>query len=227
MNWRSLFTAPVIAATILMFGGLVVRNIPVFAIGLVGLVAALFLAGNTQTRKNWEATGEQELSHDSRALLRPVRRLHEDLREFVSAHGDSGPIKVLGAEAVREADNILEQSLKLLRVRDRLKYAARGKSEAEVELRRMGDGDPNDPARVARQLEMQHYGEIESSIPKIETSIGQAVAALSELKARLAVSAASVGQTAADGELEETMSRLRALSASFDEAEELLESPVR
>lgn len=227
MNWRSVFKGPVIAAAVLMFGGLLFQNVPVFGVGLVGLVAALFFVGTAQTKQSWDATGEQELTHESRAMLRPVRRLHDELREFVQTHGDSGTVKVLGAEAVREADNILEQSLKLMRLRDRLKHAARGRSEAEVELRRLGDVAADDPTRVARELEMKHYGEIESSIPKIETSIAQAVAALSELKARLAVSAASVGQTEADGEIAETMSRLRALSASFDEAEELLEGPVR
>jgi hypothetical protein len=80
-------------------------------------------------------------------------------------------------------------------------------------------------AREARQLELGHYDKVTTTIAHIDSGVRQAEAALSEMKARLAVSSGSEkALSAGDEELRDTVGRLKSLSVSYAEAEQTLNS---
>ena len=75
-------------------------------------------------------------------------------------------------------------------------------------------------------MEGSHYDRMQQSLLEIDLDVKKAEAALSELRARLAVSATVSPEVGGQNELDEVVSRLKSLSVSFDEAEEMLKEQV-
>lgn len=199
----------------------------IVGIGFVLMTGAFIVLAARQTKSRWEEAGDQNLSNEARTLLRPLRRHRDDLHEFVKSNQNSPSIKVLGTEAAQEADHIVKQSIRLLTLRDQVKDLLRGQGEAQIELARIDASDPAfASARQAREAEISHYEKMALTLPRLDAEIAQANAALSEIKARLALSA-SQDHLNGDQQLSETVARLKAIGASFDEAEAMLQETVR
>ncbi len=200
------------------------------------LVAAFFVFRTIQrTAQQHQEDVREDMDAESRSLYAPIRRLTEEIEQLVSRHTDSAIMKVVGGEAVDEAKRIRDQVAKALAVRDDLKRAMREKNlatrdiaslAAQVEAADEVTKPALEGALEARRMELGHYSVVEQTISKIDSGVTQAQAALAEMKARLSVKASGEKALAAteDDDLRETIGRMRSLSISYDEAEELLQN---
>jgi hypothetical protein len=199
----------------------------ILAIGALAYAAAR----KSQTRRT-EIPGE-ELDPEGRTLLRPVRKLEAEIAELVAHNKGMATVSVLGTEASHEAKRIVEQASNSLRIRADLKRSLRGEFDAQKQIDSMTEKAASaatdqereslQAAIEARKLELGHYDTIRQTIGQIDGGLRQAEAALAEMKARLAVSVSGEKvELASEGDLRETISRMKALSLSYDEADELL-----
>lgn len=227
--------------TIIAVAALVLAFLLVFLsqplLAAIAIVVAVGLVAIGAMRKTGEARMADptlEMDPDSRSLYAPVRRLTNELEALIQKNPDSSLLKTIGNEALREAQRIRDQVAEGLQVRSQLKRASRGRSLAIQEVDKLqaqisdaktdGERAALQSALTARQLELGHYTQVEETIGRIDSGVRQAEAALSEMKARLAVGAGGEAAARASSvdDLRDTMSRLKALSLSVDEAEELL-----
>ena len=213
-----------------------------FPLGQVGLGAVAFLLwiailALTTMRNTAARVAEdprEEMDAESRSLFAPVRRLTNEIEEIVERGKESAIMRVVGSDAISESRAIHDQVAKALAVRDDLKRSLRERnsSRAEAESLKAKAEAETDPtvkttllgAYEARLLELSHYSQVEETIANIDSSTRQAEAALSEMKARLStkLSGEKAASATEDTDLRETIGRLKALSISYDEAEEML-----
>lgn len=210
---------------------------PIVALAGLGWIASLALASMSQMR-NQESPHPAELSPDSRILIRPIVQLRDELLQIVSQNLDMPAIKVIGTEALQEADGIVKHATSLVTLRAQLKKTLRGKSEAEIEQGRLkaklenvsseAERSALEAAIEATRQQASHYAQVEEAIAQVDGKLTEAQAALAELKARLAVGAAGARtETMDQEELTGMVGRLKSLSQSFDEAESTLQEHVR
>ncbi len=206
-------------------------------LGVLWIGAVALTAAKSVQRREGQVH-PSEISPESRLYLRPLEGLRDELREIVRDNQDMPSVKIVGQEAVDQADQIVEHARKLIALREQLKRTLRGRSEAEVAIRQLekkqeaavtdGERASIQTAIDAHASEVAHYGEVEEAIRKIDAKVTQAQASLSELKARIAVGAAGARTDGVDQEaLNDMVIRLKSLTASFDEAESLLREHVR
>jgi hypothetical protein len=204
-----------------------------FILLIILAVGALAFASMRRAQQGRESVPGEELDPESRTLLRPLRKLEEEIASIVKLNQGSATVSVLGKEALDEAKRILEQATNSLQIRSELKRALRGEYDAEKQiedLKEKGAAAATEQEREsleaavqARNLELGHYGTIRQTIGQIESGLRQAEAALAEMKARLAVSATGEKvELGSEGDLRDAIGRMKALSLSYDEAEELL-----
>lgn len=197
------------------------------AIAWIGSVALVSMRGGQDEHAS-------EADPDERVLLKPIERLHDELIQIVEQNRDLPAVKVIGEEAISEAGAVLDHARKLVRLRSDLIRTLRRRSDAEVEIRSLrdkarrstSDGERRayETAIEAHEKEVAHYASVEHAITRIDGKLSEAQAALSELKARLAVGAAGARTEGLDPEELTTMvGRLRSLTQSFDEAESALQ----
>lgn len=215
-------------------GGAVVlvllRQIPLAILAVLGLVVYAFV---TSARQQAEASLD-ELPQDENTMIRPLRKLHADLEEFVKQNDGMTSVKVIGAQALSESRQLLDRAEGLIRTRSRLRDMLRRKSQTEMEMAKLemklsGAATPEERQALqsavdAHRSEVAQYATVEASIGQIDSRLRQAEAALSELNARFAV---GIAGAQADGsqasELGEIVSRLESLGKSFDEAEQMFQ----
>jgi hypothetical protein len=203
-------------------------------LALIAWVGILAFGAMKQTSTTRATDPTEEMDADSRALFVPIRRLSNEIEALVEKNGDTALMRTVGTEARDEARRIREQIAHALKIRGELKRALRGRSTAAQEA---GDLEAKatealsdverealTSAAEARRLELSHYGTVEQALARIDGGVRQAEAALSEIRARLAVAASGEKAAQADqsDDLRETVSRLKALSLSVDEAEQML-----
>ena len=203
-------------------------------LALVAWVGILAFGAMKQTSTMRATDPTEDMDADSRALFAPIRRLSNEIEAMVEKNRDAALMRTVGAEAGEEARRIREQIAHALKIRGELKRALRGRSTAALEADELEakstaattdvECDALASAAEARRLELSHYGTVEQALARIDGGVRQAEAALSEIRARLAVAAS--GEKAAQAEqsddLRETIGRLKALSLSVDEAEQML-----
>lgn len=215
-----------------LVAGLAFGQYPLAIASLVGWVGFAAFQSMRQTQARVGPSDANAVSNENRARIAPIRRFHREIAELVAAHQSSPAVKVIGAEAIQESQSILNQAVRMLQIRDSLSKTLHTQSEnererAEMEMRLASAGpeerDILEAALRARQLESEHFGPAKAGIERIDLALRQSEAALSELKTRLAVSAShSLDVQSADSDLSETLSRLKSLGTSLEEAEGML-----
>ncbi|MCH8978554.1 MAG: hypothetical protein IH945_04840 [Armatimonadetes bacterium] len=215
--------------------GLVLGQPAIAFLGAVGWVATLaFFSMRAAAGKRHDS----EISAEGRTLLRPIRELREDIAGYVRSFSDRPEISVIGGEALREADALIAHTERLVDVRDDLTKAMKGRKEAERELARLrrrtkssvseAESESLRSAVEARETEIERYRTVDTAMRRLVDNLHEAEAALSEIRARLAtgaVGAQTVGLETDD--LAGMVSRLRTLSRSFDEAEQMMEGRIK
>ncbi len=213
---------------------IVLGNYALVGLALTLWVALLALKTMREQAARVASDPREEMDAESRSLFSPIHRLANEIEEVVDRNSDSTVMKVVGKEARDEAMRIHDQVAKALAVRDDLKRSLREKNVSRAEADKLlakaeAEQDPSVRATLlsaveARRIEQSHYQVVEDTIQKIDSSVAQAEAALSEMKARLSTKASGEKAMSAtdDAELRDTISRMKTLSVSYDEAEQLL-----
>lgn len=224
-------------AAVAVAGG-IFNSIPVLAIGAILWVGSIAFLSSRQAQRQGLMTDLSELSPDARILFRPIRQAHEDLIAIVQRGSSDPTVKVVGEEAISESAQIADQAFRMAQSRSQLEKTLKGRSVAELEIKRLNEKIANSTSQEeldalksalsAHQSEYNHYEQVTTSMATIDNKLREAQAALSELKARIAVGAADTSAAqAGEDELGEIMGRLKSLSASFDEAEAMNQETTR
>lgn len=212
--------------------GAAIGQTAIVMLGLIlGVLAVAFTAMKSAQALREDDPAE-ELGPESRILLRPLKMLYQEMQD--AAEGKSESISpYIAQEALQESKQLLEQSAAALRLRDRLLKESRSgysaqKSAEDLEARLATAASEDERTSLqsaldARKQELGHYSTLEQGIAKIESSVKQAEAAMAEMRAKLISSgAAGLAQQGSDP-LRETVGRMRALSTSLTEAQEMLQ----
>jgi hypothetical protein len=201
-------------------------------LAVVGWIGSIAVLSIKQTNTGRAADPLDSVRNEDRSRLAPVRKLQAEIEKVVADNSSNVAVKVIGAEALTESNRIVDQCVRMLNLRAELSRATAGKSEAErgiaaLEAQKAAATSDQeratlDSALAARRLEADHYAGASGTLERIDAGLAQAQAALSEMKSRLAMAAAG-GSSAEDheGELADTISRLKTLGASLDEAEQM------
>lgn len=229
---RVRLAAPFLVITAI--GG-VLSSVPLVLAGLLGGGLALLWGTMRVVRAQRDVLGMDSLSPQDRTLLIPVRRLVEQIDALVKENKGSPAITVVGAEAQAESRHLFEQCVRLVELRGKLRRELRddsgsadlGALERRLEAAAPAERGALEAAVAARRLEAGHYAKMREAMASAEASLVQAESALSEIKARLAVSSSQDALDGAGGdELRDTLGRMRALGKGFEEAEEFLRGQV-
>ena len=231
---KNVFSPFGIVAFLVAMLGLVISK-PLIAV--LGLVAWLACAAYLSIKSSGSQRHESAVSNEGRTLLRPLKALRNDINKIVDSFGDRPDIKVIGNEALLEADALIEHTARLVEIHDDVVKTLKGRSEAEHEIKQTEakiTSEENGPIKdamiagvAARKSELQRYEELEKTKENIVAKLKQAETALFEIKAKL--SASAVGAQTDDLEQDELtgmVNNLKSLSASFDEAEELVRDRI-
>lgn len=229
------FAKPIPVVTLLVGIGLAMfGQYPLAVVAFLAFIGSLAIGQMRQGAGFRESDPSEVLDPDGRARYAKVRRLATEIEAIFEKHRDSTVTRMLGKEAREEVERIRRQVASALVHRAAIRKALAGRSMAEIEvakLREKADAalTPEEKASLAaaleaRQMELEHYSEAEQSLAKIDREVQQAEAALSEMKARFEVGV-TVGQAEVATPLEEirdTIGRMKAISVSYDEADEML-----
>jgi hypothetical protein len=222
-----------VLATVAVTSFLFLRLPALAALAAVAWVGVLVFSSILQFRRQVEEDPTEELRPESRSLLRPLKRLREEMHEIVERHPENAAARVLGQEALEEAGRIVRQCARSLKAREELRRLVGGRYEAEKDAasleERAGATTATEErlallsALEARRAELEQYDALDVAVAKIDGLLRQAEAALSEMRARLAVAVSGESaEVRPDQELRESLGRLKALSVSADEVEEFL-----
>ena len=227
---KSLLHPVPIACLLIAIIGAVRSDVAMVAVSLIAGFAALgLLSARREASRSDSSRGN--LSADSRMLLRPIKRLADELQEFVSTNSSSQIVQVIGAEVVAESQGLFKQVTTSLTTRDEFQRLLRGRYEADKEIgkarMKLEFSEGSDKSTIettieARTAELAHYDSIELNVRRIELGVHQTEAALAEMKARLSVSVSGekVDFASAD-DVRASIERLKSLSKSYDEAERM------
>lgn len=207
------------------------------AILVLGLAVWLGYVAFSTIKESGAHKHDSDVSSEGRAILRPLKEMRGQIAKLVESFSDRAEISVIGREAIKEADALIEHTGKLVDVYDQIVTSLRGQSKAELEIKKLAkqiedaeDGPYKEAlvsSAVTRQNELDHYAKSEETKQRIVTKVKQAEMALYEIKSKLSVSAVGAEtDDLHDDELEGMVSRLKSLSASFDEAEELVKDRI-
>lgn len=224
-------------AGVAIVGG-VLGSVPLLLAGAALWIGSVAFLASKQAQSNSKKFDLYDLSPDTRILIRPIRQTHDEIAAIVSQNNDNPTVKVIGQEGMAEAEQILEQAIRLGAARTQLEKTLRGRSQAQLDVDRIqsklvGIGDSQEQASLqsaleAHRAELSHYEPVQNHLESIDNYLREAQAGLAELKARIAVGAAEARMAGAEeGDIGEIMGRLRSLSASFDEAEAITEEVTR
>ena len=232
---RHLFRPVSIVALAVALVGLIVSQ-P--AVTVLGIAVWLGYVAFSTIKESGANKHDSELSSEGRALVRPIKELRAQIAKIVDSYSDRPEITVIGKEALIEADALIEHTGKLIVVYDQITSSLRGRSEAEHDIKEIAkkiegteDGQLKDAlvsSAVARQNEINQYKASEETKVRIVAKVKLAEVALYEIKSKL--SAGAIGAEPDDlqqDELAGMVSRLKSLSASFDEAEEMVKDRIQ
>ncbi len=190
-------------------------------------IVALMVGSSKPVRKF--PSGNQ-LSQAERNALKPLRKARADLGDVVRAHSSVPEVKVVGTDALAQADLIMLQCLDLIRTQIGAKRVVSGREKSEKELadlelrltesKTVSEQESLERAADSQRRVLQQVGEFESHVQIIEGRLREATAILLELKVRL-VGAALRGSSAGDvtDELTQHLSELKSLSQSLEETQ--------
>ena len=232
---RHLFRPVSLGALAVALFGLIISQ-P--AISVLGLAVWLGYVAYSTIKESGARNHESSVSSEGRALLRPIKELRGQIAKIVGAYSDRPEITVIGKETLIEADALIEHTGRLVVVYDQITSSLRGQREAEQDIKEMAkkiEGTEDGPLKdalvssaVASQNELNRYKQGEETKVRIVAKVKLAEVALSEIKAKLSTGA--IGAEPDDlqqDELAGMVSRLKSLSASLDEAEEMVKDRIQ
>lgn len=226
-----LFFGPVqIVGLLFTVAGALLRQPAIAALGVIMWIGAVATSSIRQSSERH--TGIK--SRHGRYLLQPVQKLHDDIRKIVEENKDNATVRVIGQEALTESGELLKRATALAGLLHDSRAATTSLTSAKhelLELQNKLSASTDEAQREtyqlaidARQSEVDQYEKLLRSIDTAKGRLMDAEVALTAIKAQLA---ASVMGGSTDGLTEEDLGgmvgRLKSLSSSLDEVEEMRE----
>lgn len=195
---------------------------------IVGGVAIALGQNVVNLRRAQEADVVSGLSLDSQARLRPLLQVRSRLADVAERNQHHPAIKIIGGEALEEADALISKSASLLQARTELLRAGKTDDRDRIETLRaqmeaatdLQEKDRLQTALAIAEGTQDHNTRRQAALNAIDSQLEEARAVLEKLHAELAASVAE--GLDADEDLRDTLGRLKSLGTSLDEAEELL-----
>lgn len=221
-----------IGAVLVAVLGAVLSNPAMVVLGLLVAVASVGLLAARGAQATRAADLGEGLSNEGRTRLQPVRRLVGEIDRIVQENAQSATVQIMGAEARAESQRLYDQVAKSLAQRDGLERSLHPRYEAQKALEAArarresatgAEADSLDQAIAARTQELAQYDKAQAALQQIDVGVAQAEAALAEMKAKLAVSATGDQiATSNESDLRDSLSRMKSLSAGYDEADQVI-----
>lgn len=196
--------------------------------GYIIMLAASAMRSSAEVRRTQPA---DMVSNENRSRILPLARLAREVSEIAAKYAENPVVKVMGPQAKSDADRILEQSVRLLNLRDDLRKALASQERLEQSIEQLRSSSEAatavpqkemlDAAISARETELRQIERAKEGLMTVDAHLVQAEAALSELRTRLQLAAAGSAEVDADN-MRETITNLEAISASIDEAETIM-----
>lgn len=195
--------------------------------GYLIMLAATAMRASAQVRNSQPA---DMVSNENRSRILPLARLAREVSEIANKYASNPVVKVIGPQAKSDAERIVEQSVRLLNLRDDLRNALTRQEQLErsMEELRSGIEETDGPQREmlaaaisAREQELKQIERAKEGLSTVDAHLAQAEAALSELRTRLQLAASGSAEIDTDN-MRETIVNLEAISASIDEAEAIM-----
>lgn len=227
---KRLFNPFSIASLAVVVVGLVLGQPAVAVIG-----AALWIGSVAiQSIKRDGARHVSELSPTGRHRLSRLTALREQISAILAEHGTNPTIKVIGGEALVEADSLIGRTGTIIASMDELLKIAKDRRESEAELARLQSKlesatslPEKDSLRLAidvRQTEIAHYTDAERGVERAKSMLDEAETALVAIKSQLMAAAVGQGQDDLDpDDLRGMVGRLKSLSSSLEEVEQTMD----
>jgi len=203
----------------------------------------LFLIGLGLVKVFQSYKGENGLPHpsqwsqDVKGDMKPIREAFDTLNRSVISGSRSTAVRVLGKEAMPEAQKLLQFAFRTAQKRKEIRTligtAAKQEEEAARLELRLAQAVSEDERRSLeasinnyRRLQ-QKVGPMQDALSQTEIQLREAHAALVELHSQIVVASTNETKAADSDELRETLGRIRDLSRSFEEVDQSLEQRLR
>lgn len=218
-----------IVALLLAAAGLIFREPPLVIIGAAVWVGMTVIETAKNKPKGRHST---ELSAEARALLRPLQQQRREIASLVDKNLQNPTVKVIGTEALQEADSLISRAESIVVSLDDLTKATKGLRESDYELKRLEEkvaksSSEEEKAALAdvievRKSEVEHFGKVQRALESGKAKIMEAETALLAIKAQLTSAALGSESDALDTEgLAGMVGRLKSLSNSLEEVEQM------
>jgi hypothetical protein len=220
-----------IAALVAAGAGLVFGWTAVAILGLVAWAGACVVA---VIREQGKGRHVSTLSAEGRLVLRPIEKLRDEIRQIVETNRGNPEVSVIGAEALNEANDLIARAQSFATALDANKQSVKTYKEAEFQLSQLREqeakaGSEQERASLkaaieAKQGEVALYAKAAHGLDATRAKLHEAQTALVAIKAQLAATAAGGESEELEGEgLTGMVGRLKSLSTSLEESEELRE----
>ncbi len=205
-----------------------VQPVAAAAAVLVGIGLAV-VQTMRRTRSNYDGLPTDGLSLEAQARLRPLLAARKQIGEIAERNAGHPAIKVIGAEALQEADELIANAAGLLKARFELTRSSQIEDPGQIErLKARRDvatdileRDRLDAAIALAEKTADHHGKVEMALQRIDAQLDEARAGLEQLRAELVASLTE--DLDSNTALRETLGRLQSLGTSLEEARELLQ----
>jgi hypothetical protein len=217
------------AAIALAVLGAVLRMPALVALGVVGWLGAVAIESIKASSK--QRGGDQA---QGQAVLRPVQRLHREIERLVTENPDNPTVRVIGSDALKESSELVKRATSLDILIKETRFADDAVANAKEDLASLQErlaASDNERQREsfllaiqARENEIAHYARIKETIVGAQARLQEAEAALTAIKGQLAAAVAggATDDLAEDG-LDGMVGRLKSLSSSLEEVEQMRE----
>ncbi|MEX2244243.1 MAG: hypothetical protein WD716_10405 [Fimbriimonadaceae bacterium] len=220
-----------IAALVAAGAGLVFGWTAFAFLGLVAWGGACVVA---VIREQGKQRHVSTLSAEGRLVLKPIEKLRDEIQQIVETNRGNPEVSVIGAEALNEANDLIARAQSFATALDTNKGAIKTYKEAEFQLSQLREQEAkavSDQERAslqtaidAKESEVVLYAKAAKGLDATKAKLHEAQTALVAIKAQLAATAAGGESEELEGEgLTGMVGRLKSLSTSLEESEELRE----
>ena len=208
---------------------------PLLLVGAVGLLATVAYLSIKQSTKRRHAS---DLTAASRQMVKPLIAARAELDQAIRSGLLRPEFASISQEALREADAIIEQVSKRIEAYEGLSRTIKDQKSAEYKLAKLEEklaGQISDDERQSLQSSisswrgvLERYEDIQAGMAKIESTVNSAADAMIDVKDRLLNTGQSSGvEDLDDDDLLGMVDRLKTLTATIEEADEMIGDRLR
>ena len=181
---------------IVVLGGVLLNSLPLLLLGALGWISYFTFQTIFRNKNSYDSLSLEDLSLEVRIQLKPLSKSYQSIQEQTQSSTISPWVKLIAEESLQEAKQIFESSKKLL--------------QQQQHLKKIEQTSPSD--------------EIKNALLIIDERIKIAQDTLAELNTKIILAALHPeAQTSNEEEFQQMILRLKNLSTTLTESQELFE----